>query len=287
MTPPPNAGEKDIEKAKKVIEPAKKKFSEAEWEKLMEAFDEGKGDPAVLAKKLGMWPLLQAEMAFLTGKTASDRIVRRLMISSLVDRVVNSILADTTLQESVCIDREFNAGRGHQLQRKDKDLMNDTGGVSKVRRREPEQKPPRSDSSNRYRTKDKTPEERDPDVDKIASEVHPLDRQEKGMFGMIPETNYHRQVWGRLVEIMASIQRVSEKDFAGREELHKTADQLIRMPKGEEMIQTLIGVARPEMCAEGIYFEMVMKGKTAGFDAMAKSELARTPKTLREAVQRE
>jgi hypothetical protein len=53
------------------------------------------------------------------------------------------------------------------------------------------------------------------------------------------------------------------------------------------MIQTFIDVgARPEMCAEGIYFEMVVKGKTASFEAMAKSELARSPRTLREAVSR-
>jgi hypothetical protein len=168
--------------------------------------------------------------------------------------------------------------------------MVDTGGVSKGRRREPDQKPSRSDSIDRYRTKDKTPEERDPDIDVKASmpEVHPLDFKVRGVFGlMLPEENYHRQVLFRLVNIMADIQKVSEKNFAGMEELQKSADQLIRMPKGEEMIQTFIDVgARPEMCAEGLYFEMVVKGKTANFEAMAKSELARSPRTLREAASR-
>lgn len=168
MYPPPQAGEKDIEKAKKSMEPAKEKFTEEEWKKLMEAFDEGKGDPAALAKQLGMWALLQSEFAFLAGKTASDRIIRRLVIAALADKIANDFLADTTLQESVCVDREYNAGRGRQTQRKDKDLMSDTGGISKNRQRDPLQKPPRSDSHNRYRTKDKTPDQRDPDVDKKA-----------------------------------------------------------------------------------------------------------------------
>ena len=294
MYSPPPAGEKDKAKAKKAIEPAKEKFSEAEWKKLMEAFDAGDSDPGALAKQLGMWPLLQSEMSFLTGKTASSRIVRRLVIAALADKIAKVFLGDTTLQEAVCVDREFNkdvvGSRGQQTQRKDKDLITDTGGVSKGRRREPEQKPSRSDSIDRYRTKDKTPEERDPDIDVKASmpEVHPLDFKVQGMFGlMLPEENYHRQVLFSLVNIMADIQKVSEKNFAGMEELQKSADQLIRMPKGEEMIQTFIDVgARPEMCAEGIYFEMVVKGKTAGFEAMAKSELARSPRTLREAVSR-
>jgi hypothetical protein len=295
MYPPPPASEKDISKAKKAIEPAKEKFSKEEWKKLMKAFDDGAGDPGALAKQLGMWPLLQSEMSFLTGKTASSRIVRRLVIAALADKIAKAFLGDTTLQEDVCVDREFNerdvtAARGQQTRRKDKDLMTDTGGVSKGRRREPEQKPSRSDSIDRYRTKDKTPEERDPDIDVKASmpEVHPLDFNVPGMFGlMLPEENYHRQVLHSLVNIMADIQKVSEKNFVGMEELQKSADQLIRMPKGEEMIQTFIDVgARPEMCAEGLYFEMVVKGKTASFVSMAKSELARSPRTLREAMSR-
>jgi hypothetical protein len=55
------------------------------------------------------------------------------------------------------------------------------------------------------------------------------------------------------------------------------------------MIQTFIGVgARPEMCAEGMYFEMIGKSKTAsvGFESVARSALASLPRTLREAVYR-
>lgn len=168
----PPRGEKDIEKAKKVMEPAKEKFSEAEWKKLMEAFDSETGDPIALAKSLGMWPLLQSEMAFLTGKTASERLVRRLVWASMADRIVaEALTGDTTLSESVKVDREYNAGRGQQTQRKDRDLMKDTGGISKNRQRDPDIRPPRSDSHNRYRTKDKTPDQRDPDVDKKEASV--------------------------------------------------------------------------------------------------------------------
>jgi len=56
--------------------------------------------------------------------------------------------------------------RGNQVNRKDKDLMSDTGGTSKLREREPEQKPPREDMKKPYRTKDRPSEERDRDTDK-------------------------------------------------------------------------------------------------------------------------
>ena len=48
---------------------------------------------------------------------------------------------------------EIVAKRGLQVQRKDKDLMQDTGGTSKGRDREPHKKPPRDDVKERYRDK--------------------------------------------------------------------------------------------------------------------------------------
>lgn len=57
------------------------------------------------------------------------------------------------------------AARGLQVHRKDKDLMSDTGGTSKVREHEPDQKPPREDLKKPFRTKDKPSEERDKDTD--------------------------------------------------------------------------------------------------------------------------
>ena len=56
--------------------------------------------------------------------------------------------------------------RGNQVNRKDKDTMSDTGGSSKLREREPEQKPPREDMKKLFRTKDRPREERDKDTDK-------------------------------------------------------------------------------------------------------------------------
>jgi hypothetical protein len=61
--------------------------------------------------------------------------------------------------------REFFAKRGLQVERKDKDLMQDTGGTSKGRDREPYQKPPRDDVKKRHRLKRKTKNEKDPDTD--------------------------------------------------------------------------------------------------------------------------
>ena len=54
--------------------------------------------------------------------------------------------------------------RGLQVKRKDKDLMQDTGGVSKGRDREPNQKPPRDDVKNRFRDKRLQPSEKDEDT---------------------------------------------------------------------------------------------------------------------------
>ncbi len=65
----------------------------------------------------------------------------------------------------------FIAGRGLQVRRKDKDLMRDTGGVSKGRDREPEQRPPRDDVKNRYKRKRLTPDQK--------KEVEPDDREVK------------------------------------------------------------------------------------------------------------
>ena len=280
--PPPPASEKDMGKAQRFLEgAAKKKFSKKEWEKVSEAFESGKSDPEKLAKSLGMWPLLKSEEKFLKSKTASERIAMRLMIGALADRIVDGLI--------------MNGSSGQQTRRKDKDLMTDTGGISKNRQSEPEFRPSRSDSQNRYRTKDKPSEQRDkdvdaPDKDKKASETHPLDRETSGGCGItMPENNYHRQVWSRLTQIISDIQHISEKDFAKNDEIHSIVDGLIRSPKGEEMICAFQGVgARPEMCAEGLYFEMIVKGKTASgnVESKARSQLASTPKTFREAVQR-
>lgn len=65
--------------------------------------------------------------------------------------------------------------RGLQINRKDKDMIHDTGGISK-KRKDPKDKPPRNDCRDRYRTKTKKPENYDKDVDmdkdlKISKEI--------------------------------------------------------------------------------------------------------------------
>lgn len=281
--PPTDVSKKDVGKAKKALKAGKEKFTDEEWKKLMEEFEKADGDPVALSNKLGMWPLLQSEFAFLGSKMASSRIVRRIALSMLSDRVAY----------------DFLSSRGQQTQRKDKDLMSDTGGISKNRQRDPLIKPPRSDSHNRYRTKDKTPDQRDPDVDKkakTASSIHPLDVKVQGSFCAIPEENYHRQVLSRLVGIMQDANGVSEKAFSAMDELMKTAEGMVRSQKGEEIVKTFHGVgSRPAMCAEGMYFEMVQRGKTAssrsrtasdGFASLARQWLSRFPRTLIEAIMR-
>lgn len=118
--------------------------------------------------------------------------------------------------------------------------------------------------------------------------IHPLD-QTKSEFGgiQVPIGNYHQKVWCSLIDIMSDSQKISEKDFKRRDELKAMADRLIRSPSGEELIQTFISLGtRPEMCAEGLYFEMISKGKTASDENMAKSQLAGSPRTFKEAVKR-
>jgi len=63
------------------------------------------------------------------------------------------------------------AKRGLQVQRKDKDLMQDTGGISKGRDREPTNKPPRDDVKERYRDKRLTKEQRDEKESSMAERV--------------------------------------------------------------------------------------------------------------------
>jgi hypothetical protein len=72
---------------------------------------------------------------------------------------------DRLARELVEIAKEVVGLRGLQLNRKDKDVMSDTGGSSKGPGREPEQRPRRDDVRKPFRTKNKPPEDRDPDTD--------------------------------------------------------------------------------------------------------------------------
>jgi hypothetical protein len=173
--PPPKASERDVQKAKKALESGKDKFSKEEWTQIMGDFDEAsKGDLDAFAKKLSAWPLLKSESAYLESKTAAQKIARRLMVAMIADKIA----------------LDLTSGRGNQLRRKDKDLMVDTGGISKNRRKTPNIKPPRSDSANRYRTKDKPADQRDPDVDRKEASVcvANVGSQAKAALASMPKT---------------------------------------------------------------------------------------------------
>jgi len=184
------------------------------------------------------------------------------------------------------------AKRGLQLQRKDKDLMSDTGGVSKGREREPEIRPSREENKRPFRKKDKPAEVRDSDTDndhdkveskgmdrdlrrkssirramidlkfnKVLQEtytphtLHPLDRTEQSNFGFpIPENNYYHRVWSALTNIITSNRGISEKAFSAYEEVMAEVDAMLRTPEVMEVVDRFEeGGYRPEFCAESLY----------------------------------
>jgi hypothetical protein len=81
------------------------------------------------------------------------------------EAVDESRVACRIAEESVAERVALTAARGQQLNRKDKDLMSDTGGSSKGPGKEPNLKPPRDDVRKPFRTKNKPSDERDLDTD--------------------------------------------------------------------------------------------------------------------------
>jgi hypothetical protein len=167
--------------------------------------------------------------------------------------------------------RWFIAGRGNQVVRKDKDLMSDTGGISKGRDREPEMKPPRDDKKKRYKEKrlnkdtKKDREKDDREVTKTnrrQSSVHPLDRTEQGAWAglELPEQNYHRQVYSALWGILENERGISEKDFAGQDEIRDMCERIIRdAGVNDIIIRFLDHRCRAQYCAENIYDQISRK----------------------------
>ena len=78
------------------------------------------------------------------------------------ERIASS-LVQGSIAESVA--RFMVAKRGLQMNRKDSDLIHDTGGTSKGADKDTDQRPPRDDVRKRFRTKDKPADQRDPDTD--------------------------------------------------------------------------------------------------------------------------
>lgn len=182
------------------------------------------------------------------------------------------------------------AARGLQVNRKDKDLMSDTGGTSKGRDKKTPMKPPREDLKNRWRTKDKPSKEREKDSDKnpdkgtdkdLKACIHP--------FLSLPAPSYGDSVWGALVDIISDERGVSEKAFDARDAVGIEARQVIS-ENAELVDQFEQGDARPKLCAEVLYGVIMANSTPSQFfdicassrDAvvMAKRELARFPNTF-------
>jgi hypothetical protein len=192
----------------------------------------------------------------------SDGQVTPMEVLGLIDNIVqmvSTLLAAKPGRAKKADIVERVAARGLQVKRKDKDLMQDTGGTSKGRDREPEKKPPRDDVKKRHRTKRKTTEQKDPDTDKDkdlkAACIHPLDRTAEFAFGIEgPEENYYRRVWASLVNILATANGISEKDHAGNDKLHQEVDSLLRTSNAMSMVDRFEEMnQRPQFCAECLY----------------------------------
>jgi hypothetical protein len=117
---------------------------------LKQVKSDGRVDPSEVLGLLGnmmqmVTLLVEAKPPRRRRSSSIDEVAR---IEKLIDRVARHGLGS----------------RGMQVRRKDKDLMSDTGGVSKVREREPEAKPPRDDMKKPHRTKDTPARVRDPDT---------------------------------------------------------------------------------------------------------------------------
>jgi hypothetical protein len=104
------------------------------------------------------------------GKVDSTEVVG--LFNSMMDMVSSLLRAKpgraprkASITDRVACTYLKNSSRGMQTRRKDKDLMSDTGGVSKGREREPSVKPPREENKKPYRTKDKPARDRDKDTD--------------------------------------------------------------------------------------------------------------------------
>ena len=194
------------------------------------------------------------------------------------------------------------AARGVQVRRKDKDLMDDTGGVSKGRDREPILKPSRDDVKHRDRPKDKPAPERDRDTDidkdtKSDSDTRDKDLKQAGFLGLdIPEPTYADRVASALVNIMADEQGVSEKSFDAYDALLDQSRGIVEA-NSDLVAQFEAGNARTELCAEVLYGTVMASsknflinppvGRTANDAARANSMLAKFPQTFRALLQRE
>ena len=182
------------------------------------------------------------------------------------------------------------AARGFQVQRKDKDLMTDTGGTSKGRDREPSQKPPREDVKHRDRSKDKPAPDRDKDTDTDK------DMKTAGLFGLnIPEPTYADKVASALTYILEVERGVSEKSFDAYDAIMDESKAVVEANM-DLVSQFGTGNARPQLCAEVLYGVKMACDKSLIFSpisrvasnaSQATGILAQFPQTFRALVQKE
>lgn len=189
------------------------------------------------------------------------------------------------------------AARGVQVHRKDKDLMDDTGGTSKGRDKEPSQKPPRDDVRHRDRPKDKPAPERDTDTDTDKDIKKAAIPPFGGFSDLFNPPTYSERVSSCLTNIIMHERHISEKAF-------DAVDVVMAESKG--IVQSNLslieqfeeGVARPELCAEVLYGTVLASegcennlikssiSRTGNIATLAMGILARFPQTLKALIQR-
>jgi hypothetical protein len=187
------------------------------------------------------------------------------------------------------------AARGTQVRRKDKDLMDDTGGTSKGREREPFQRPPRDDVKHRDRSKDKPAQDRDIDTDTDKdlkkSSIHPLT-------DLFRPSTYTEKVQSCLTHVIMDVRHISEKAFAAVDAAMAESKGVVQSNL-DLVVQFETAGARPELCAEVLYGTVLASescennlikssvSRVGNSAARAMGILSRFPQTLKSLVQRE
>ena len=144
---------------------------------------------------------------------------------------------------------------------KDKDLMQDTGGVSKGRKREPELKPSRTDLEKRYRKRSLKPSERDEDTQEDP-DIKTSDENEfqgvlfsQGLEDLFKPSTYSENVRNSLLNILMHTRGVSEKAFSAMDDL--IAETKALWENDSEIAEIVDRFerqgSREDFCAEYIY----------------------------------
>ncbi len=83
---------------------------------------------------------------------------------------------------------------------------------------------------------------------------HPLYQKVDSPFGKIPEQNYYRAVWSKLVDIIAEKKKVSEKSFSERDKIHDCVNHFLREPETMAVVTSCKrNNKRPQYCSEKLF----------------------------------